>query len=239
MNVHAIPYSGALSTECARCRAAATLFCGSFQDQHRQRLEKIGHMVRLERGEYLFHQNAQAVSVYLVKQGMVMLERSNADGKRQVLAFLHPGDFLGFTAGGTHYRYSVYALQSTELCAFRRQPFIDLCNEYPELKNQLGIVNNRALEHAMDHIFTLGNKNAHERLCFFLFNLQQRSGKGGSHQLELCMSRQDIADYLGLTIETVSRAFSRLEREGVVKFINRHLVEFPQPGKLAKLAEAS
>lgn len=238
MNARPIPYPGTLSTECARCGAAATFFCGSFQDEHRKRLEKIGHLVRLERDECLFRQNAQAVSVYLVKHGMIMLERSNADGKRQVLAFLHPGDFVGFTAGRSRYRYSVYAVQSTELCAFRRQPFIDLCNEYPELKNQLGIVNNRALEHAIDHIYTLGNKNAHERLCFFLFNLQQRCGKNGSRQLELCMSRQDIADYLGLTIETVSRTFSRLEREGVIKFINRHLVEFPQPGKLAKLAEA-
>lgn len=157
-----------LRDQCARCEASGTFLCGAFQDEHRDRLDRIGHRVNLERGQCLFHQGAQAVSVYVVRRGVVVLERGSVDGKRQVLAFLYPGDFLGFTAEGSHYRYSVYSLTETELCAFRRQPFVELCNEYPELKNRLGVVNNRALQQAMDHIFALGNKSAHERVCFFL-----------------------------------------------------------------------
>lgn len=94
------------------------------------------------------------------------------------------------------------------------------------------------LAHTLDQVFALGQKKAHERLCFLLKQLCDRIPAQRDHLIELAMTRQDMADYLGLTIETVSRAFGKLKREGVIDIYSAHTVEILDRATIEELALA-
>lgn len=235
MSLREIPYRKGLAATCASCPAARSALCGSLTDAHRKQLENIGHQVCLEHDDYLFLQHSDAQHIYNVISGVLMIERTTAGGRRQIIAFLFPGDFLGFSFN-EFYEYSVRALTQTRLCAFKRNRFITICEDFPELKTQVGRIHNRILGRALDQIFALGQLRAHEKLCFLLWQLSERQGLSGDGRLNLVMSRQDIADYLGLTIETVSRAFGRLKQDGLIRLHRSNRIELIQTDEIAELA---
>ena len=189
-----------------------------------QRLDALASFRSLDSGGYLFHQHTPAKSVYVLEAGMLMMERSSSTGRRQVMAFMQPGNFIGIPHN-QHYDYTVSALQTSRVREMPLKPFIELQDEIPRLKENVRGIGGSILAHTLDQVFALGQKKAHERVCFLLKQLSDRAAKPGLRSLELVMTRQDIADYLGLTIETVSRAFGKLKREGVIDIYSAHTVE--------------
>ena len=202
-----------------------------------QRLLALGQVYQLDPGEEILRQFAPATAVYLPCTGMVMVERSALNGSRQIIDFLRRGDYLGFTAT-ENYLYSATALEPCTLLKFHRQKFSALCDEIPPLKENIARINNRVLAGLLDHLFAIGQKRAHERLAFLIYQLHLRQGRPEAGTvIALPMSRTDIGDYLGLTLETTSRAFSRLRKEQVISTPDHHSVVIEDHERLNELAE--
>ncbi len=201
------------------------------------RLDALVSHRNLESGAYLFHQHTPAKSVYMLEDGMLMMERSSSTGRRQVMAFMHPGNFIGITHN-EHYEFTVSALSNSRIREIPLKPFIELQDQLPRLKDNVRRIGGNILAHTLDQVFALGQKKAHERVCFLLKQLSGRQPPGREHMIELVMTRQDIADYLGLTIETVSRAFGKLKREGVIDIYSAHTVEILNRAIVEELALA-
>lgn len=201
------------------------------------RLDALVSHKTLQPGEYLFHQHTPGRSVYMLEEGMLMMERSSSTGRRQVMAFMHPGNFIGITHK-EHYEFTVSALTVSKVREIPLKPFTELQDELPQLMDNVRRIGGNILAHTLDQVFALGQKKADERVCFLLKQLSGRLPKAQAHMIELLMTRQDIADYLGLTIETVSRAFGKLKREGVIDIYSAHTVEILDMPTLAELALA-
>jgi len=200
-------------------------------------LDALVSRKRLDTGAYLFHQHTPARSVYMLEEGMLMMERSSSTGRRQVMAFMHPGNFIGITHR-EHYEFTVSALTPALVRDIPLKPFVALQDDVPQLKDNVRSIGGNILAHTLDQVFALGQKKAHERVCFLLKQLSGWQPSAQSHRIELVMTRQDIADYLGLTIETVSRAFGKLKREGIIDIYSAHTVEIMDMEKIEELALA-
>lgn len=202
-----------------------------------QRLLALGQVYTLQPGAEILRQLGHADAVYLPCDGMVMVERNALNGRRQVIDFLRRGDYLGFTATES-YLYSATTLEPCTMLKFSRKKFLALCDEIPPLKENMARINNLVLAGLLDHLFAIGQKRAHERLAFLVHQLYLRQGRPAPGTvIALPMSRTDIGDYLGLTLETTSRAFSRLRKEGVISTPDHHSVVIEDQEQLEDLAE--
>ncbi len=191
----------------------------------------------LEAGEFLFHQHTPGTSVYMLEEGTLMMERSASSGRRQVMAFMQPGNLIGI-AHNEHYDFTVSALTAARIREIPVKPFLAMQDKTPQLMSNVRRIGGNILAHTLDQVFALGQKKAHERVCFLLKQLSDRLPPQQNHLIELVMTRQDIADYLGLTIETVSRAFGKLKREGVIDIYSAHTVEILDQAVIEELALA-
>jgi CRP/FNR family transcriptional regulator len=162
----------------------------------------------------LFDQGALAGSVFNVTEGIVRLYKSLPDGRRQIVGFALPGDFLGL-ALMDRYGVAAEAVTPVKVCRFARSAFLLYVDGKPHLLRRLHEFAGHELSLAQDQMLLLGRKTAEEKVAAFLLNLQARYGRIGASSVTvpLPMSRQDIADYLGLTIETVSRTLTKLARD--------------------------
>ena len=201
------------------------------------RLDQLVTYRTLAAGEYLFHQHTPGKSVYMLEEGMLMMERSSSTGRRQVMAFMMPGNFIGITYN-EHYEFTVSALMPSRVREIPSRPFEALQDEIPKLKENVRRIGGNILAHTLDQVFALGQKKAHERVCFLLKQLSDRFPDNQRKLIDLVMTRQDIADYLGLTIETVSRAFGKLKREEVINIFAAHKVEILDQEALDEMALA-
>jgi CRP/FNR family transcriptional regulator len=215
---------------------ALTIYSG-LSDEDIAALDALVSYSSLDTGDYLFHQHTQARYVYMLEEGMLMMERSSSTGRRQVMAFTHPGNFIGITHN-EHYEFTVSALAPSRIREIPIKPFIALQDDLPQLKENVRRIGGNILAHTLDQVFALGQKKAHERVCFMIKQLSDRMPKQRKHLIDLVMTRQDIADYLGLTIETVSRAFGKLKREGIIDIYSAHTVEILDMPALEELALA-
>jgi CRP/FNR family transcriptional regulator, nitrogen fixation regulation protein len=134
------------------------------------------------------------------------------DGRRQIGAFLLPGDMFGLEAGATH-ASSAEAVADSVILVIKRSAVVALAERDPEVASQMWTLTARELGRAQNHMLLL-IRNAQERIAAFLLEMAERAP--GADAVELPMSRQDIADYLGLTIETVSRTLTQLEAEAAI-----------------------
>jgi CRP/FNR family transcriptional regulator len=201
------------------------------------RLDQLVSFRKLESGEYLFHQHTPGRSVYMLEEGMLMMERSSSTGRRQVMAFMLTGNFIGITHNA-HYEFTVSALTAAKIREIPARQFEALQDEIPALKENVRSIGGNILAHTLDQVFALGQKKAHERVCFLLKQLSDRFPEDQRKLIDLVMTRQDIADYLGLTIETVSRAFGKLKRERIIDIFAAHKVEILDQVALDEMALA-
>lgn len=186
----------------------------------RDTLEPLSRRVSLDRKETLFWQDEPAGSVFNVTSGALRLYRILTDGRRQVTGFAFPGDFLGLSLLD-QFCVSADALCAVTVCGFERLAFRDMVRGHPSLLMHLHEISGRELSQAVDMMMLLGRRTAEERVASFLTELQTRYARIGykSPTLELPMGRLDIADHLGLTIETVSRTLSHLDRDGSILIV--------------------
>ncbi|MEQ1955045.1 helix-turn-helix domain-containing protein [Mesorhizobium yinganensis] len=166
-------------------------------------------------GAEIYAQGEKCGALYRVEFGAVRVYRLLADGRRQISAFHLPGEMFGFEADDIHHFFA------ETLCATRVR--ILRASAGNDLSSELLPMALKGLVRAQEHLLVLGRQNAAERIAAFLTDMAAR--QGGLRQVELPMSRTDIADYLGLTIETVSRVFSKLKQKGVIKLPGLRSVE--------------
>jgi CRP/FNR family transcriptional regulator len=222
---------------CNSCPARKSTLCGSVNDAELKQLKAIAKQLTLEEGEYLFHQHSEAKHVYNVTSGALIFERTSAEGNRQVLAFVFPGNYIGIT-NSDFFEYNVRSLTPVTLCEFPLRKFMALADQLPKLKKSMETIRDNVLARALDQIFTLGQKKAHERVCFLIMQLFERQQQEKNSTLELVMQRQDIANYLGLTTETVSRAFTKLKTDGLLE-VNGNSIKIVDIETVERLARAN
>ncbi len=208
---------GQCASVCAECRVRLYAVCAALDEGEIHALERITQHMSLPAKSALFHAGDAANSVYTVTSGTLRLQRDLADGRRQIIGFAIPGDFIGL-AMDQHFGFSADSLTPVNLCRFDRQAFSRLASEKHGLMGRLHNFASHELGLAQEHMVVLGRRRADERVAAFLLRWRERMARltGASATLALPMGRQDIADYLGLTIETVSRTLARWMREKVI-----------------------
>jgi CRP/FNR family nitrogen fixation transcriptional regulator len=181
-----------------------------------------GVRMHFARNEEVFGEGEEAEYVYRVISGAVRTMRFTSDGRRQILGFHLPGDIFGLEPGATH-TLSAEAVAGCDVVVVRRSCVDKAIHESATAARTLLALTSEQLSCARAHALVLGRRGAGERVAAFLLDLAGRFVSKG--ELDLPMSRADIADYLGLTIETVSRAFSEFERERAIALpSSRHVV---------------
>jgi CRP/FNR family nitrogen fixation transcriptional regulator len=174
----------------------------------------LGSARVLSKDEEIFAEGDRAAFFYKVVSGAVRTSKLLSDGRRQIDAFHLAGDIFGIEAGEEH-RFSAEAVNLATVVAYRRCSLETLASSDGPLARQIVAAMMRSLERAQNHMLLLGRKSAMEKIATFLLDLAERVV--GDGHVDLPMSRADIADHLGLTIETVSRSLTQLEREGVIE----------------------
>jgi CRP/FNR family nitrogen fixation transcriptional regulator len=186
------------------------------------------------KGTEIYGEKEPAEYVYQVKAGAVRSYKLLSDGRRQISAFHLAGDIFGLVIGGGH-RFTAEAIVDTTVSLIKRQSLEMVAESDAIVARNLLNMTTSNLKHAEDHLLLLGRKTSRERVAAFLLEMDKRLTAAGV--MALPMSRRDIADYLGLTLETVSRALSRLHELGTLGFIDnnqRQIVLLNRP-KLASL----
>jgi CRP-like cAMP-binding protein len=178
-------------------------------------LQQVGVKVRFARNETIFSDGEEATSCYKVISGAVRLCKHLADGRRQIADFLLAGDLFGFMQFG-HYKFTAEAVGDVVLMCYPQRQVARLSSSMPNLRGRLFVLLSQRLLGVQDHLVMLGRQTAKERIASFLLHIAERSDAEEGLAFDLPMSRQDIADYLGLTIETVCRMLSMLKRQKIV-----------------------
>lgn len=194
-----------------------------------------GTRLSFDRNEEIFGQGEAAEYVYRVVSGAVRTIRYGSDGRRQILSFHLPGDVFGLEIDGVH-SLSAEAVGDTEVAAIRRSMIETAATENSAAARALVELTQRQLHDIQEHAIVLGRKGAGERVASFLLQLAERASPRG--EIELPMSRADIADYLALTIETVSRAFTQMERDNAIALPSSRRVVVRDRGALEILEAA-
>lgn len=167
-------------------------------------------------GRIVFHEDDQSETVLQVLSGVARLYRSFPDARRQVIGFAMPGDFLGLSFAQQR-AFTAEALNTMQLRRFPSNEFSAYVRARPSLMRDIHAIAARALTHAHLQLTVMGRGLALERVAWFLLEAQLRlSEDGRTSRVPMPMTRQDMADYLGLTLETVSRCVSLLKRQRVI-----------------------
>jgi len=163
--------------------------------------------------EEIYGEGEPSEYVYQVIRGAVRTYKLLNDGRRQIGAFLLPGDVFGLDPGSTH-RLTAEAIADTTVRLVKRRSLEAAAGSNVQVAHNLWTMTAGDLRHAEDHMLLLGRKTAMEKVATFLLEMDRRLAKAGMMALPMC--RRDIGDYLGLTLETVSRALSQLSDEGIL-----------------------
>jgi CRP/FNR family nitrogen fixation transcriptional regulator len=191
-----------------------------------------GVRMRFAAGEEIYAQEDEADLVYQVVSGAVRTTRLTSDGRRHIGDFYYPGDLFGVEAG-TEHRYSAEALGDCEVLFVRRAALRRYGADGERLERIIWVATAEQLARTQDHLMLLGRKSACEKVASFLLDISNRFG---GDLTTLPMGRQDMADYLGLTIETVSRMLTQLQAEGMVEFSACRRFRILRRSALARLA---
>lgn len=174
----------------------------------------------LKKGEYLFRQGDTFNSVYAVRSGSLKTFSITDGGEEQITGFHLPSEFVGLSAMDTEqYPISAIALETTSICEIPFERLDELSVNLPQLRRQLMRIMSREIRDEQQMLLLLSKKNAEERIATFLVNLSARFRARGysPYQFRLAMSRNEIGNYLGLAVETVSRIFTRFQQNELLK----------------------
>ncbi|MGZ3375093.1 MAG: helix-turn-helix domain-containing protein [Phenylobacterium sp.] len=193
--------------------------------------DRLGTRVFVSRDTEVYGQDDEADRFYRVISGVVRTSRLTADGRRQVGDFYYTGEVFGLEPGPDH-RFAAEALTDCEVQVVRRTAVRAFAGD-AEVDRAILEATRLEMERLQEHVMLLGRKGARERVATFLMGIAQRQA---DEQCDLPMGRQDMADYLGLTIETVSRMLTQLQGDSIVAFCNTRRFEIRKWGALEALA---
>jgi CRP-like cAMP-binding protein len=197
---------------------------------------KIGAVMNVARGKTIFSDGEDAEYSYKVIEGAVRLSKVMLDGRRQIAEFALPGDMFGFEYGDS-YALTAEAITPVVIVRYHRTHIERLGDEFSDIRQELIAHLRHGWRSAQAHLVMLGRQSARERVAAFLVLLASHRGVAPGQALELPMGRQDIADYLGLTIETVCRTLTDFKATRVISIPDRHHVVIRNLETLEALAE--
>lgn len=213
-------------------------FCRKLSPDTLTDLRQMGKQITLSPGQTLFFEGDEVQRVFMISEGALKLFALLGDGRRQVTGFMFPGDFLGISIEDEH-AFSAEALEQVELWSFSRKRFGEFCERHPQVERELFHLAAHELAAAQQQMVLLGRKNAAERLASFLLSLLcRRERLTGQEEsvVALPMNRLDIADYLGLTKETVSRMIAQLRDKRLIRLASQNRVEILDREGMSDLA---
>ena len=207
-----------MSSRCRECAVRETAVCGGVEGTELAALSEIGRRRMLAPGQVLTWAGDANLLCASVVSGVLKVTACTANGREQIVGLLYAGDFVGqpFSEESTT---TVTALSQSDLCIYPRERFERLLGDAPGLERALLRRTMRSLNDARERLLTLAKRGAQERVAGFLVDLAERGEAGGRAvdvSVDVPVSRGDMADYLGLTIETVSRQLARLKSLDVI-----------------------
>lgn len=203
-------------------------------------LDRCGTIVRIEKNRSLYYEGDEARHCFRVRAGTVRLCKITEDGRRQIAAFLTAGELFGW-ADRDAYGFSAEAVTDVVVEKFDRRRMEQAAAADPKLARHILTLLSDRLASAQSHLVLLGRLTAAERIATFLVDLvkRQKPTPANSGTVELTMTRRDLADYLGLTVETVSRVMNGMKRRRIISFTAPENVELTQSAALERLAMAA
>lgn len=223
------------SVECETCRMRTLCLPAALDPHHLSSLEDIIENRRsLKSGDRLYQQNDPFTSLYAILAGSVKTYTTHEDGWVRITGCHLPGEIFGFSGiDAAHYRSTARALEDTLVCEIPFDDLQSLCRKIPDLQSRvLHLMSQRLVEdHELAAQF-LHKRPARKRIAAFIISVSTRAARRGEPALEfhLPMSRTDIGNYLGVTLETVCRELSRLEKSGIIRLHKRELQILDLPG---------
>ena len=230
-------------SRCGHCTIRHRAVCGGMDDVQVGKLAQIAQRRKIHAGQTIMSDEEPADFFANVISGAIKLTKTLADGRQQIVGLLFAPDFLG-RAYGKNNPYTAEAATEVEICAFPTAAFERLAGEYPGLQQRLFRHTLDELDAARDWMLLLGRKTAEEKVASFLTMLARRGQIAGCEHknppgmtaFELPLTRADMADCLGLTIETVSRQLTRLKTANIIRFNTNRQIMVPDLRRLAELA---
>ena len=201
----------------------------------------VDKTIKIKKKDALYHSKDEVDGIYAIKSGAIKTSISNEDGQEQVLEFHLPGDLLGFDAfnSGIH-SCDATALEDTLLCKIAMEDFHDLCARLSGVRKEMMHQVGKEISHNQSLLLSLGQQQTNERLATFLLEMSSHFQSRGfsGQEFILPMPRQDLSNYLGMAVETLSRIISRMTEDGLIQ-MDRRLVIISDTEKLQKLAHTS
>jgi CRP/FNR family transcriptional regulator len=229
--------------QCDTCLVRNRAICASLDNEEIRALNAIGRRTTLGPGESLLWEGDDSILVANVIEGVLKLTTGTEDGREQIVGVAFPSDFIGRPFGATT-PHTVTALTDARVCVFGRSDFDNFAYDHPALEHKLLQRTLTELDRTRRWMLLLGRKNAEEKIASFLLEMSERLVDPGCEtpsdetldSFDLPFSRQQVADILGLTIETVSRQFTRLKKDGILDLPSRRAVIIRDRGALEALA---
>jgi CRP/FNR family transcriptional regulator len=230
-----------ISVDCGDCPIRHRAVCARCEVDELAELDKIKYYRRFEAGQTVVWSGDQMEFVGSVVTGIATLTQTMEDGRTQMVGLLLPRDFVG-RPGRDGAAYDVVAISDLVMCCFRKKPFEKLMTETPHIAHRLLEMTLDELDAAREWMVVLGRKTAREKIASLLTILARRDatltpdGPVGPLKFHLPLTREAMADYLGLTLETVSRQISALKKDGVIVLQGKRNVTVPDIGRLMEEA---
>jgi CRP/FNR family transcriptional regulator, anaerobic regulatory protein len=229
-----------VASPCGACPIRSLSVCSVLDNNEINRLADIVQTIRFAQGASIFDEGENATAFFNVTSGTVKLYKLMSDGRRQITGFLFAGDFLGLAVDDC-YAYTAEAVSEAYVCRFPRSKLETLMEDFPHFQRRLFSMASNELAVAQDQMLLLGRKSAKEKIASFLLSLSKRAVKRGqpATPIPLPMGRADIADFLGLTTETVSRTFTQLKSSGFIRLSEGNRVNLADRDALEDMAEGT
>ncbi len=227
---------------CDTCLVRNRAICAVLDGDELQSLNKIGRTRAISAGQALIWEGDDSLLVANVIEGVLKLSTGTGDGREQIVGIVYPADFIGRPFGARS-QHTVTALTDARVCTFTRGDFDGFARQHPELEHKLLQRTLTELDRARHWMLLLGRKSATEKMATFLLEMSERlvdascrTNEGPLDHFTLPFGRQQVADILGLTIETVSRQLTRLKADGYIDLPSRRDIVIVDREGLADLA---
>jgi CRP/FNR family transcriptional regulator len=217
----------AIKVACSNCNLRELCMPMGLSDQDLDRIDQlVAVRTKIKKGEFLFHSGSPFKSIYAIRTGFFKTSVTTEDGRDQVSGFQMAGEIIGLDGiVNDHHACDAIALEDAEVCVMPFEKIEQLSLEVKSLQHHVHKMMSREIVRENSVILLLGSMKAEERLAAFLLNLVQRLHARGFSQTELVlrMTREEIGSFLGLKLETVSRAFSKFAEDGIIDVKQRNL----------------
>lgn len=227
------------SIHCSNCMLGHICMPQGMSTKDIERLaELVKERIRVPKGEFLYRIGADANAIYSIRTGTVKTQIQSHAGYSQITGFFLPGEVFGLDSMSTgHHLSHAIALEDTEVCVMRTEDLHELSQQLPPLQHQINRLLTSEISRSHQQLLALGALRAEQRVASFILDMSERFTRLGysSQEFRLRMSREEIGNYLGLTLETTSRLFSRFQKEHLIQIQQRTIKILNRPALIELL----